>query len=116
MFVLRKLLDKIPYVRNLKHENNMLQDTNQIWQKEARKLLDENESLKSENQEIRSYVGYLINEPHLIMMDIRGMYTSIDPEKLKQYEGANIEIKQRPPLNTLILYADKIGGVEKNED
>lgn len=111
-----KILNKIPCVKDLKHENDILRETNHIWQKEARKLLDENESLKSENRQIRSYVGYLINEPHLIMMDIRGMYTSIDPEKLKQYEGANIEIKQRPPLNTLILYADKIGSVEKNED
>lgn len=114
--MLDKILNKIPYVKDLKNKNDILRETNHIWQKEARKLLDENESLKSENRQMRSYVGYLINEPHLIMMDIRGMYTSIDPEKLKQYEGANIEIKQRPPLNTLILYADKIGDVKKNED
>lgn len=114
--MLNRILSKLPYVKNLKRENDILQETNHIWQKEARKLLDENESLKVENKEIRSYVGYLINEPHLIMMDIRGMYTSIDPEKLKQYEGANIEIRQRPPLNTLILYADKMGSVKKSED
>lgn len=114
--MLNRILSKLPYVKNLKRENDILQETNHIWQKEARKLLDENESLKSENRQIRSYVGYLINEPHLIMMDIRGMYTSIDPEKLKQYEGANIEIRQRPPLNTLILYADKMGSVKKSED
>lgn len=114
--MLNRILSKLPYVKNLKRENDILQETNQIWQKEARKLLDENEILKSENRQIRSYVGYLINEPHLIMMDIRGMYTSIDPEKLKQYEGANIEIRQRPPLNTLILYADKMGSVKKSED
>ena len=111
-----KILNKIPYVKELKHENDILRKSNHIWQKEARKLLGENESLKSENRQIRSYVGYLINEPHLIMMDIRGMYTSIDPEKLKPYEGTNIEIRQRPPLNTLILYADKMGSVKKSED
>ena len=42
-----KILNKIPYVKDLKHENDILRETNHIWQKEARKLLEENESFKS---------------------------------------------------------------------
>ena len=106
MFVLRKLLDKIPYVRNLKHENNMLQDTNQIWQKEARKLLDENESLKSENQEIRSYVGYLVNEPHIVMENKDGRFFPVDPSTLEKYQNVEIKKVQVPPWNNLRIYAE----------
>ena len=77
-----KILNKIPYVRDLKHENDILRETNHIWQKEARKLLDENESLKSENQEIRSYVGYLVNEPHVVMENKDGRYFPVDQSTL----------------------------------
>ena len=72
-----KILNKIPYVKELKHENDILRETNHTWQKEARKLLDENEMLKSENQELRSYIGYLVNEAHIVMGNKDGRYFSI---------------------------------------
>ena len=101
-----KILNKIPCVKDLKHENNMLQDTNQIWQKETRKLLDENESLKFENQEIRSYIGYLVNEPYIVMENKDGRYFPVDPSTLERYQDVEIKKVQVPPWNNLRIYAE----------
>ena len=92
-----KILNKIPYVKDLKHENDILRKANHIWKKEARKLLDENEMLKSENQELRSYIGYLVNEPHIVMENKDGRYFPVDPSKLEKYQDVEIKKVQVPP-------------------
>lgn len=99
-----KILNKIPYVKYMKHENDILRETNHIWQKEARKLLDENESLKSENQEIRSYIGYLVNEAHVVMENKDGRYFPVDPYMLEKYQDVEIKKVQVPPWNHLRIY------------
>ena len=101
-----KILNKIPYVKDLKHENDILRETNHIWQKETRKLLDENESFKSENQEIRSYVGYLVNEPHIVMENKDGRFFPVDPSTLEKYQNVEIKKVQVPPWNNLRIYAE----------
>lgn len=103
--MIERILNKLPYVKDLKHKNEILYETNHIWQKEARKLLDDNESLKAENKEIRSYVGYLVNEPHTVMMDNLGKHVAISPDKLEKYGHVRINIRPVPPLKTLLLYA-----------
>ena len=100
-----KILNKIPYVKDLKHENDILRETNHIWQKEARKLLDEKEILKSENQEIRSYVGYLVNEPYIVMENKDGRFFPVDPNTLGKYQDVEIKKVQVPPWNNLRIYA-----------
>ena len=100
-----KILNKIPYVRDLKHENDILRETNHIWQKEARKLLEENESLKSENQEIRSYVGYLVNDPHIVMENNDGRFFQVDPSTLEKYQDVEIKKVYLSPWNHLRIYA-----------
>ena len=101
-----KILNKIPYVKDLKHENDILRETNHIWQKEARKLLEENESLKSENQEIRPYIGYLVNEAHIVMENKDGRYFPVDPSTLEKYQDVEIKKVQVPPWNNLRIYAE----------
>ena len=100
-----KILNKIPYVKHLKHENDILRKANHIWKKEARKLLDENEMLKSENQELRSYIGYLVNEPHIVMENKDGRYFPVDPSTLEKYQDVEIKKVQVPPWNNLRIYA-----------
>lgn len=89
-----KILNKIPYVKDLKNKNNILRETNHIWQKEARKLLEENESFKSENQELRSYIGYLVNEAHIVMGNKDGRYFLVDLSTLEKYQ--DVELKPCP--------------------
>ena len=101
-----KILNKIPYVKDLKHENDILRKSNHIWKKEVRKLLDENEMLKSENQEIRSYVGYLVNEPHVVMENKDGRYFPVDQSTLEKYQNVEIKKVQVPPWNNLRIYAE----------
>ena len=101
-----KILNKIPYVKELKHENDILRETNHIWQKEARKLLDENEILKSENQDIRSYIGYLVNEAHIVMGNKDGRFFPVDPSTLEKYQNVEIKKVQVPPWNKLRIYAE----------
>lgn len=101
-----KILNKIPYVKDLKHENDILRKANHIWKKEARKLLDENEMLKSENQELRSYIGYLVNEPHIVMEDKDGRFFQVDPSTLEKYQDVEIKKVQVPPWNNLRIYAE----------
>lgn len=101
-----KILNKIPYVKDLKHENDILRKSNHIWKKEARKLLDENEMLKSENQDIRSYIGYLVNEAHIVMKNKDGRYFPVDPDILEKYQDVEIKKVQVPPWNNLRIYAE----------
>lgn len=106
--MLEKILNKIPYVKELKHENDILRETNHTWKKEARKILDKNEMLKSENQELRSYVGYLVNEPHIVMENKDGRYFPVDPSTLEKYQDVEIKKVHLPPWNHLRIYT-KIG-------
>lgn len=99
-----KILNKIPYVKDLKHENDILRETNHIWQKEARKLLDENESLKSENQDIRSYIGYLVNEAYIVMGNKDGRFLTVDLSTLEKYQDVEIKKVQVPTWNHLRIY------------
>ena len=101
-----KILNKIPYVKDLKHENDILRETNHIWQKEARKLLEENESFKSENQELRSYIGYLVNEAHIVMGNKDGRFFPVDLSTLEKYQDVEIKKVQVPPWNNLRIYAE----------
>ena len=101
-----KILNKIPYVKDLKHENDILRKSNHIWKKEVRKLLDENEMLKSENQELRSYIGYLVNEPHIVMENKDGRYFPVDSDILEKYQNVEIKKVQVPPWNNLRIYAE----------
>lgn len=103
-----KILNKIPCVRDLKHENDILRKTNHIRQKEARKLIDENESLKSENQELRSYIGYLVNEAHTVMGNKDGRFFQVDLSTLEKYQDVEIKKVYLPPWNNLRIYT-KIG-------
>ena len=100
-----KILNKIPYAKDLKHENDILRETNHIRQKEARKLLDENESLKSENQELRSYIGYLVNEAHTVMGNKDGRFFPVDLSTLEKYQDVEIKKVYLPPWNHLRIYA-----------
>ena len=100
-----KILNKIPYVKDLKHENDILRKSNHIWKKEARKLLDENEMLKSENQDIRSYIGYLVNEAHIVIGNKDGRFFPVDPSTLEKYQNVEIKKVQVPPWNNLRIYA-----------
>lgn len=109
-----KILNKIPYVKYLKYENDILRKSNHIWQKEARKLLEENESLKSENQEIRSYVGYLVNEPHIVMENNDGRFFPVDPSTLEKYQNVEIKKVQVPPWNNLRIYAEVDNSTHKS--
>lgn len=101
-----KILNKIPYVKDMKHENDILRKSNHIWKKEARKLLDENEMLKSENQDIRSYIGYLVNEAHIVMKNKDGRYFPVDPDILEKYQDVEIKKVQVPPWNNLRIYSE----------
>lgn len=100
-----KILNKIPCVKDLKHENDILRKSNHIWKKEARKLLDENEMLKSENQELRSYIGYLVNEAHIVMENKDGRYFPVNSDTLEKYQDVEIKKVQVPPWNNLRIYA-----------
>lgn len=100
-----KILNNIPYVKDLKHENDILRETNHIWQKEARKLLDENEDLRVANREMMSYVGYLVNEPYIVMENKDGRYFPVDPSTLEKYQDVEIKKVQVPPWNNLRIYA-----------
>ena len=99
-----KILNKIPYVKDLKHENDILRKSNHVWQKEARKLLDENEMLKSENQELRSYIGYLVNEAHTVMGNKDGIFFPVDLITLEKYQDVEIKKVQVPTWNHLRIY------------
>ena len=99
-----KILNKIPYVKDLKHENDILRETNHIRQKEVRKLLDENESLKSENQELRSYIGYLVNEAYIVMGNKDGRFLPVDLSILEKYQDVEIKKVHLPPWNHLRIY------------
>lgn len=83
--MLRIILEKIPCVKSIKKEN---------------------EELHKENKELKSYIGYLINENHAVMMDAHGRYVPMDPQAVSKYENANIVIRQRPPIKTLLIYAE----------
>ena len=82
-----KILNKIPYVKELKHEN---------------------ESFKSENQELRSYIGYLVNEAYIVMGNKDGRFLPVDLSTLEKYQDVEIKKVQLPPRNHLRIYA-KIG-------
>ena len=101
-----KILNKIPCVKDLKHENDILRETNHTWKKEARKILDKNEMLKSENQEIRSYIGYLVNEAHTVMGNKDGRFFPVDLSTLEKYQDVEIKKVQVPPWNNLRIYAE----------
>ena len=101
-----KILNKIPYVKYLKHENDILQETNHIWQKESRKLLDENEDLRVTNREMMSYVGYMVNEPYIVMENKDGRFFPVDPSTLEKYQDVEIKKVQVPPWNNLRIYAE----------
>lgn len=101
-----KILNKIPCVKDLKHENDILQETNHIWQKESRKLLDENEDLRVTNREMMSYVGYMVNEPYIVMENKDGRFFPVDPSTLEKYQDVEIKKVQVPPWNNLRIYAE----------
>lgn len=103
-----KILNKIPCVKDLKHENDILRKANHIWKKEARKFLDENEMLKSENQELRSYIGYLVNEAYTVMGNKDGIYFPVDLSTLEKYQDVEIKKVYVHPWNHLRIYT-KIG-------
>lgn len=63
-------------------------------------------ALLKENRELKSYVGYLVNENHAVMMDTNGRYVPMDPQAVSKYENANIVIRQRPPIKMLLIYAE----------
>ena len=100
-----KILNKIPYGKYMKHENDILRETNHTWQKEARKLLDENEDLMVTNREMMSYVGYLVNEPYIAIENKDGRYFPVEPNTLEKYQDVEIKKVQVPPWNHLRIYA-----------
>lgn len=99
----KKIIDKLPCVAGLRSQIRELEN-------KCSGMDEINREMASENTALRSYVGYLVNEPHTVMMDNHGKYVAINPEKLGKYEHATINVRQIPPLKTVLLYA---GGKER---
>lgn len=98
--MLRRILDKLPCVAGLRSEIRELEN-------KCSGMAEINREIANENTALRSYVGYLVNEPHTVMMDNHGKYVAINPEKLGKYEHTTINVRQIPPLKTVLLYADR---------
>jgi hypothetical protein len=104
--VLEKIIKRHPYVKRLETDKAAAELVSRAWKKKDEFLIMENERIREENKNLRSYLGYLVNENHLVAQDNHGKYIPMNPEKLNKYADTRPEIRQRPPLNTLLLYAE----------
>lgn len=89
---------KIRYINYLKDTI----DGQSIAISDLKKIIDEK---SSDIKKLKSYIGYIINEQHIVFADHRGNYIPIFPEKISKYDECEIVEREQPPTNIVCLYA-----------
>lgn len=100
-----KILNRFQYVRDLRTENECLKTAHgNVFQKN-KEILMEDFRIKNENKDLRRMIGFLLNEPHIVMEDEKGRYVPLDQRLLEKYQEVKVEKVQIPPHNQVRIYA-----------
>lgn len=100
-----KVLNGFRYVKDLKKENEYLKTAHKNVFQKNKEILMEDFQVKNENKDLRRMIGFLLNEPHIVMEDGKGRYVPLDQRLLEKYQEVTVEKVQIPPHNQVRIYA-----------